>query len=196
MDRRKYLRISSVALSSIAFAGCSEDNSQDGETSDCTISESIGGAPAFAVSADGRFDNADAVLDLQWNARTQNSIKQNPDSTFGSESDVDATFLTFRVEVTNTADDVVTIDTFNFELDYKTPNITDTAGTSIIFGIDQFNAQIRPGGTVDDLLVFTLPENTTSATLQPAEANFPDRKRVAFRPSCDDSLPISAPELN
>lgn len=180
------------------MAGCldSDNGSSPGGTSDdCTISRALGGAPPVDVSVDGTFDEAIAVLDLRWNARTQNSMIDDPDDFFGARSDPDETYLVFRAEVTNTHDEVVAIDEFNFSLEYTTPDVIESV-SSTISPIDRLDAEIRPEGTVSGPLPFTIPVDTESAMLRPGNPNFPDRHAVAFRPSCDETLAVDVPEMS
>lgn len=169
-------------------------NDTPGSTEVCSITQAAGDVEATPVTADGTFEEASAVVDLRWNARSQRSVKENPDDYVGSEADPGQKFVVFRVEVTNTTDGIVTVDEYNFTLDYQTPDTVGTA-TSAIDVIDEIDFQIRADGTVRGLLTFIVPADATSAILRPREPNFPDRQTVAFVPECDRSLPVDTPML-
>lgn len=169
--------------------------SKPGAAADCTISNAVGAAPSVPVGVDGTFADAKATVDLRWNVRTQQSAKESPDDMIGYEADEGATYLVFRFEVTNPTDRVVTIDRLNFRLEYLTPDIVETVGPTIT-GMDEIEYSIRPGGTVDGFLLFTVRDDATEATLRPDEANFADRVRVAFDPTCDESLAVGLPTMD
>lgn len=205
MNRRTFLVATAV---SATFAGCggeTDDEDSDDEATepttlpgavrDCSIAESTGTVESTPVTVDGTFEDARAVLNLRWNARAQQSVKNDPDDRFGSEADPGNKYVVFRLEVTNTADDVHTVDEFNFELSYETADVVETV-SSAINGIEEIDANIKAGGTVSGILTFILPSDATSATLQVKEANFPDREPLAFDPECDSALSMDAPTLD
>jgi len=166
-----------------------------GAAPDCEISGALGDAPSVPVSVDGTFADATAVVDLRWNVRSQRSARESEDAMIGYEADEGETYLVFRLEVTNPTDRVVTIDRLNFRLEYLTADIVETVGPTIT-GMDDIDYSIRPGGTVDGFLVFSVRADATAATLQPDEANFADRVRVAFDPTCDESLAVGLPPMD
>jgi len=166
-----------------------------GSAADCEVSNALGDAPAIPVTADGAFTDAKAVVGLGWNARSQRSVKETEDAMIGYEADEGETYLVFRLEVTNPTDRVVTIDRLNFRLEYLTPDIVETVGPTIT-GMDEIDYSIRPGGTVEGFLVFSVRADATGATLRPDEADFPDRVRVAFDPTCDESLAVGLPPMD
>lgn len=197
MNRRTVL---ALAGGSLLFGGCLGDDtpsgsSAPGSTDECILSNTVGAAPAIEVTADGEFADGEVVVDLRWNAQTQTSVKESQDALIGYEADPDETFLLFRIEVTNTTDDTVTIDRFNFELEYKTPDVVDTVSASIS-GIEDIDVQIRSDGTADGVLPFAVPDTTTVATLRHAVPNFPERVPVASNAECDESLDIGLPVMN
>ncbi len=195
INRRDILRqIGTVSVAG-GLAGCAGDSSSTpGRVDDCTISNSLGDVSSVQVSVDGEQPEAAAVLDLRWNARAQPSMKESPDAPIGYESESDEKYIVFRLKVTNTADEVVTVDRFNFKMHYQTPNVVDTIGSTIT-GMEDIDVSVRPDGAASGILPFTVPNTTTTATLQTATANFPDRVPVAFDPSCNDSLRITTPLL-
>ena len=186
-----------------AFAGCNalENSSSErnddttGSADECTVTNSVGDAPAIPVQADGTFEDATDAIPLRWNVRAQNTVKESADDSIYYESDEDKTYLIFKFELTNDTDAVVTVDRFNFSLHLKTPNTVDEIGPAIT-GLDDIDVQIRPGGTVQGHLAFIVPSNTTEATLRADRANFPDRTVLAFNPNCDESLQIEWPIVN
>ncbi len=210
MNRREFLFL---AVGTAGIAGCSEstgegstaDNDETEETGttdgppgtaeECSIAQSTKGVETTRITVDGTFEGAKAVGGLRWNARAQQSIKDEPDDFIGSEANPGNKYIIFRLAVTNTSEDIVTVDAFNFELDYETPDAVDTV-SSAINGIDEIDANIKPSGTVSGLLTFIVPSEATTATLRAREPNFADRIPLAFDPECDSALPMNAPTLD
>lgn len=200
MNRRELLGLACGGLLGTA-SGClgsgvlgDGNGSTPGDADECVVSNALETAPAIDVTADGTFSDAETTVDLAWNARTQGSATESPDDFIGVEAESGQTLLVFRLEVTNPTDDVVRVDRFNFELDYQTPDVVETV-SALITGLETIDVGLRSGGTADGILVFSVPNETTEATLRPAVANFPDRTPLAFDPTCDETLDVDTPRL-
>lgn len=196
MRRRRVLAVIS-ASAGVFFTGCiGSDGGAGGRTTvapGCTVSNTLGDAPPVPVTASGTFVEAEATMSLRWNARTQDSLTVvSSEEGVGYESDDAYTYLVFRTEVTNEADERFTVDTFNFRLEYETADYVESV-TTITSRIEQLDHEVRPDETVDGVLVFAVPIDAETATLGVAEPTFADRSPVAFDTSCDESLDVALP---
>lgn len=200
MNRRQVLRRTAALSLAGLLAGCPGDGPDATESTDteatqasgCTLSSSLGDAPAVEVRADGSHPNPEATLDLRWNARTQLSAAESDDAIVGYEADAGEAYVVFRLVVTNTADEVLTVDRANFELEYRTPEAVETVVPAVT-GLETLDLSVGPGRTIDGVLLFSVPRAASTATLRPATPSEPDRVPLAFDPTCDDSLAVDLP---
>lgn len=174
-------------------SGSLVESTSPGTKDECAIERSTDRVDSSPIRVDGRFEDADVVVDLRWNARSQKSVKDDPDDVVGGIAEEGEKILVLKLKVTNTAEEVITIDTDNFELSYETADTIDTISPSISY-VEEIDVNIKPGGTVQGIVTFLIPADATTATLQPQAPFYDDRKSVAFNPTCDDSLTIDIPD--
>ena len=178
-----------------------------GSNSDCVITDSTDDVKPVEVSADGRLRDADVVVNMRWNARTQASIKTGERSYYEPDSD-SARIVVVRAEVSNPTESEVTTPPYTFQLRRDTVStVFDTPINSLeIPGyVDMEDGiELNAGSTVNLLILFriNIPE-VRSATIGARSISKVDRilsesdeklrKTVAFNPTCDESLGIDAP---
>lgn len=178
-----------------------------GSNSDCVITESTDDVEPVEISADGRLRDADVVVNMRWNARTQASIKTGERSYYEPDSD-SARIVVVRAEVSNPTESEVTTPPYTFQLRRDTVStVFDTPINSLeIPGyVDMEDGiALNAGSTVNLLILFriNIPE-VRSATIGARSISKVDRilsesdeklrKTVAFNPTCDESLGIEAP---
>ena len=194
VNRRTVLTaLSSVGV--VGISGCLGSDDTQGSADDCTIEHSTNSVDV-SFGADGTMDDADAILDLRWNAWTQSSIE-------GIITEEDEHVIIYYVAMSNQTDEAVPTGGWNFSLTYETPNIRDSSTfiyqvSSPIDEVIEESVEILPEGELNVAIPFTAPTETTNATL---EANDYDEhdvgerdSAIGFEPNCDESLEITVPE--
>jgi hypothetical protein len=209
MQRRGVIK-SLGGVSLFGMSGClssAGNRPMRGSNPDCVITESTDDVEPVGVSADGRLRDADVVVNMRWNARTQASIKTGERSHYEPDSD-DARIVVVRAEVSNPTESEVTTPPYTFRL--RRDTVSDVFDTPInpleIPGyVDMGDGvTLDAGSTVNMLILFrvNIPE-VRSATIGArsiskldrmlSESDEKLRKTVAFNPTCDESLEIDAP---
>jgi hypothetical protein len=195
MKRRDYLATTTAVL---ALGGCTDsDSGNKGSVDDCTIEQSTESVEPVPVTVNGQLENetADAVLDLQWNARSQDGTEMSPDSNAGYSADEGYKTLVFRVEFTNTTSEDVPITTKVFDGIIETPDTTEEVDRMSISARIVDEVTLKPDGETDAHMAYEIPNESKSFTLQ-AVPSFGDGSNVAFNPSCNRELPIELGEFS
>lgn len=180
-SRRDVLKAGSVGVAG-TVAGCSGTGSSvPGAASECVISQAAGGPEPIDVTADGRAQDADAVLDVRWNARLQPAVHGDSEP----PRDPSNNWLIFKLAVVNPTDSTVDVSTTSFSTEIETPNVVKDGGV-VTFLEDRRelpDVGLKPGGQVSGFLFTEATPDAIAATLVP-------NLGIAFRPECDRELPI------
>ena len=189
MNRRRFIRkVGGMLALSVATAGCLGDDETGGREDECAIENAGELTEPVTARLDGREDNADFVLPLQWNARTQRSF-----ANFSGPDEGEVAQL-YRLSITNTSDVPVEIGPMRFQLEYTTPDIRDTTtGTTLIGYEDDFEiVELRSGGTYEGVYTFYIPEEASETMLMAFNGIISGEtiqdNGLAYTPECDQSF--------
>lgn len=189
-------------FSSVGIAGClgGDDGSGNsgglGGTDDCSIEQATGNVEPISVTVDGRLEEATHEVNLRWNARTQSELEARLGTHTANDGEK---YLVFRFEITNSTDTTIQIGQTNFSVAAETPDTVDETGPTFLSGMDleQLNrVQLKSGGTISNQIIFEVPAETTSATVQADEPRLEEEEEedgavAAFSPECDESIPFN-----
>lgn len=194
IKRRVYFL--ALTTSIIATAGCSStNNSESGTLDDCTITESTESVESVPVTVDGRVKDgtADTVIDLEWNARTQNGTTVSRSSNAGYPPDEGQKTIIIKVNFVNTTNGDVTVNTKLFGGFVETPDLSKEVSRVSISARIVSDINLKPEGQTQGYMAYHVPADSTSFTLQ-AVPKF-DGNTVGLTPNCYKELLIELGEF-
>lgn len=134
---------------------------------------------------------ADTSLEVTWNARAQSAVDPDTGDYSTYQSNDGEKYLVVRMKISNTGDSGVDLTPRAFRV--ESDGVVYDSQTLFGSGNSLSDVTLTPGGTYSGWVAFSIPEDTSTGTLQvDQEAYYNQRIKVSFTHATEMSVNMSA----